>query len=555
MKVHIVIRKWNDDRIVPRMARILAQKNGWTIGSKPRKDVDLNYFLAYFEWLYHKSFNATKFAVLLTHLEENEPDQKNSKAKAFMEAAKAADVRVAFCQKYVNTVKLFGPTFLARVPLDRNHFRPVPHERNDPPIVGVSGFTYKSDRKGQDLVLKLKKSPLGQKIDLRASGRGWPIPTQKYPWKTLPSFFQSLDVLLCPSRVEGGPLPVLEAMSCGIPCVIPQGVGLLDELPIMPDLYRYRRGNHKSMIRALEKALTSGREPDRAGLRAAVGCYSDEAWAKDHQKGFKKSLSQIAQLLEPPSVSKKLPPLVEGNHGIYIVAFGEPARAAAKILISGIKKYLKRVPIALCSDRRLGGEHILVKQKDKDIGGRSPKVRAYSLAPKSWQYVLYLDADTEVISKDVFFYFKLLQMGWEFVIATDPHLKDTLRSYKRRQGQEDYFATLSITNTDQALMYNGGVWAFRRCKRVAAFFGRWFHEWNRFGAKDQGALIRAMYSDPLRVFVLGNEWNYFPKHARPGQTTAGVVHYPNRARRWTGQVPGRLDSAEAWAMVKGGRKG
>lgn len=563
MRVHVVIRSWKADRIVPRLARLLVAHNKWTISSQPRKDVDLNYFLAYFEWLYQKSFKATPFAVLLTHLEEDDPG-KNAKAKAFMDAAKAADIRVSLCKKYARIVDHLGPTFCVRMPLDRNHFRIKSHKRGSVPVVGISGFTYKSSRKGQDLVQRLVGSPLGQSLDLRASGRGWPLKVVKYPWRSLPTFFQSLDFLLCPSRVESGPMPVLEAMSCGVPCIIPRDVGLLDELPDLPDLYRYQKGNFKSMCQAIRRAVGDKRSPDHATLRAAVGCYSDEAWAKDHRAGFQKALSQLnvlqptkaiqvpklLALTEPDPLPPKLPPLAEGNFGIYIVAMGDPARAAAKICMTGIRKHLKGVPIALCSDRKLGLEHVLVKQPDKDIGGRSPKVRAYNLAPKKWQYVLYLDADTEVVSKDVMFYFKLVQAGWEFVIATDPHLKDLLVSYKRRQGQDDYFATLSITATDQALIYNGGVWAFRRCPRVAQFFGRWFQEWNRFGAKDQGALIRAMYADPLRVYVLGNEWNYFPKHARKGQKTAGIVHYPGRARRWKGQVPGRLDTPTAWAMVE-----
>lgn len=543
MRVHIVIRNWSADRIVPRLARHLVAQTGWTIGSTPRSDVDLNYFLAYFEWLYHRSFKATPFAVLLTHLEEENPG-RNEKAKAFMDAAEAADVRVCLCQKYVRMVEHLGPTFCATMPLEKDHFEVKEHPINSLPVVGISGYTYKSLRKGQDLVQLLVKSDLGRNLDLRASGRGWPLRTVRYSWEDLPQFFQSLDFLLCPSRVESGPMPVLEAMACGVPCIIPRDVGLLDELPNLPDLYRYEKGDFVSMYRALRVAVSNGRTPNRASLRAAVKHYSPEAWARDHRVGFKNFLKP-----EPPSVPARLPSLTEGNHGIYIVAFGKPARNAAKICITGIKEHLSDIPVALCSSSSLGLEDILIKQPDKDIGGRSPKVRAYDLAPKKWQYVLYLDADTEVVSEDVTFYFKLLQLGWEFVITTDPHLKDRLVSYRRSEYQDDYFATLSVTATDQALMYNGGVWAFRRCGRVKRFFEHWFREWDRFGAKDQGALIRAMYADPLRVFVLGNEWNYFPKHSRKGQVTAGIVHYPGRARRWKGQVPGRLDTPRAWAMV------
>ena len=73
--------------------------------------------------------------------------------------------------------------------------------------------------------------------------------------------------------------------------------------------------------------------------------------------------------------------------------------------------------------------------------------------------------------------------------------------------------------------------------------------WERHAQRDQGALIRALYTDPLKVLVLGNEWNTFPKYTK-GIKTAGLMHYPGRARRWKGMIPGRIDSSVAWKMVK-----
>jgi len=51
------------------------------------------------------------------------------------------------------------------------------------------------------------------------------------------------------------------------------------------------------------------------------------------------------------------------------------------------------------------------------------------------------------------------------------------------------------------------------------------------------------------VYLLGNEWNTFPKYTK-GITTAGLMHYPGKARRWKGMIPGRIDSKEAWDAVK-----
>jgi hypothetical protein len=84
---------------------------------------------------------------------------------------------------------------------------------------------------------------------------------------------------------------------------------------------------------------------------------------------------------------------------------------------------------------------------------------------------------------------------------------------------------------------------------VKRFFARWLKGWDKYAGRDQGALIRAMYTGPLRVYLLGNEWNTFPKYTK-GITTAGLYHYPGRARRWEGLINGRIDSETAWAAVE-----
>jgi hypothetical protein len=50
--------------------------------------------------------------------------------------------------------------------------------------------------------------------------------------------------------------------------------------------------------------------------------------------------------------------------------------------------------------------------------------------------------------------------------------------------------------------------------------------------------------------VLGNEWNYFPAYSSRITQAAALLHYPGRARRWSGQVPGRLDGPRAWQSVR-----
>lgn len=126
---------------------------------------------------------------------------------------------------------------------------------------------------------------------------------------------------------------------------------------------------------------------------------------------------------------------------------------------------------------------------------------------------------------------------------------DTMHAFRRRNNLAELAETEKAVHTLHTLQWNGGVWAFGRNERIARFFARWQAEWERHAQRDQGALVRAMYTEPLRMYVLGNQWNTFPKYTK-GIKTAGLMHYPGDARRWKGLIPGRIDSEEAWAMVK-----
>lgn len=232
--------------------------------------------------------------------------------------------------------------------------------------------------------------------------------------------------------------------------------------------------------------------------------------------------------------------------GIYCVAFGRPARACAVRLLRSVRRYMPGVPVMLCAASTIGLEDQLVVQPDSDIGGRRAKLRAYELTPPEWDTVLYLDADTE-LTASVDPLFRWVEDGWDLVICRD--VKETLHSFARKHGLEEFRLVERAVGTLEALQFNGGVWAFRRSAAVASFFARWLAEWEVYGQRDQGALIRALYAEPIRVFALGNEWNRFPKFT-PGVRCAGINHYPMEARRWTGAIPGRIDSAAAWAAVQ-----
>jgi hypothetical protein len=106
-----------------------------------------------------------------------------------------------------------------------------------------------------------------------------------------------------------------------------------------------------------------------------------------------------------------------------------------------------------------------------------------------------------------------------------------------------------MIGTDELIQLNGGVFAFQRNKRTKAFFESWHEEWAKWGKRDQAALLRALFMHPLKLYVLGNQWNTITRYD-DASISAGILHYPMTARRWRGVLHARSDDPAAWKAVK-----
>lgn len=593
LSVHVVCSNWEEDRVLARMARALRDRNGWTLSStwKGGQDARAVFCGVYFEVKSLDPWPAVPVGAYFTHREEEPPG--TLKAKLFDETAKRVALRVVTARMYGEMVERYGPTVQVHAPVERERFtipdRPDGRTTSGKCVVGLSGYVYANKRKGEDLVKGLVGSAIGRSVEWRACGRGWPVPTKRLVWEQMPEFYQGLDVLVCTSRVEGIPMPPLEALACGVSVVIPRHVGVLDELGEVKGIYRYDRGSLIGLQRALAAAVDERAEVDREALRGAIEGHSVEAWCEDIEramesvcgspqakasgKGCKGPLRGLEKEMgETPVVQMAAPEMAgveseeEGGEvpeivweepvergtgstrGIYCVAFGGPARSACEQMMRSAKQHMPEIPIALCAAEPIGPEDLLIEQPDSDIGGRRAKLRAYELAPAEWKTVLYLDADIKIIAP-VYPLFQWIEDGWELAICTDVPPNDLLAHIGHKTLQVEARETARVVGTGMALQFNGGVWSFGRGPQVEAFFRRWRAEWERWGAKDQGALLRAYHTTPLRTWVLGNEWNCFPKF-QPNQSSAGILHFPGDARRWTGQIRGRIDSREAWDAVE-----
>jgi hypothetical protein len=531
MRVHIVSHNVSSGRILARLVSELKSLTGWSVGDHPNPRADLNYF---FPYLWYDDFHATPTAAWFTHRDE----AVAGKPETWDRVAKAVDLRVVCAQMYANQLKQFGPTHLVTPPLDRAKFSPAQAVKHDKPVVGTSGWTYAGGRKGEALIKRLMDSPLESKINLVAAGRDWPCPTTGYHWDAMQTFYQGLDLYICTSTIEGIGYGPLEALSCGIPVVIPRGVGIFDELPDVQNLRRYQAGDFDDLCKAIEVALA---EPvNHESLRGITARFTSEAWQRTHLAAFEDIL------VGAPPIGK-LPPW-KGKAGVYCVAYRGPARTCAKRLIHSIHTHMPGLPVALASSEPGCGEDIFINNPDEDVGARSVKTKIFDLAPQAWDYVLYLDADTE-LTGGIGFLFDLLVDGWELVFCTNPAHYVIGREMSRPDNGAECQETFKAIGTDEFLQFNGGVFAFRRNERTKKFFSEWHTEWLRWAKRDQAALDRALYTHPLRVYTLNGVWNCITRYPDVKPEDAVILHYPMQARSWKGVIAGRLDSSEAWASI------
>lgn len=281
--IHVVCKRPTAARILPEMARLLRDGNGWTLSDTTELDA-INYYIAYSDM--PDEFPSGS-AAYFSHRDDACPEKA---AKWDKMAAKVA-LRITTARKYLTQLEQYGPTVYVSPPLNHSLFRPVAVRgvrADDAPIVGVGGFTYGDGRKGEDMIAEAVKALPG--VAWRASGRGWPVADLRgYSLGQLPEFYSGLDVFLCASRIEGIPMTVLEAMACGVRVVVPRGVGILDELPDMPDVVRFDAGNTASMIAAL-KIATRKTPTDRKAVMAAVEKYTAGGWVNDTRKAFEQWL-------------------------------------------------------------------------------------------------------------------------------------------------------------------------------------------------------------------------------------------------------------------------
>lgn len=567
LDIQVICREPDDDRILARLARYLGEVNGWSVSDNPRASADLNYFIVYVDYAERFSdWHRTPTAAYFSHYEHSTP----FKQAWWQVADNGIDLRIVTARQYgemfsgkavANVTPPVDPIFKPRLPVDSQIVGQL--------WVGSAGFippSY-SGRKGASLVKQFNEEH-GRRYTVVTSGNGWDrsLPGRLRSFDELPDWYGQLQIYLCTSLIEGIPMPPLEALACARPVVIPKHVGMLDDLPIMPGIARYDAGDYPGMVAAIEslrQLLERGLIP-HAELPEAVAAYSKQAWATSHQVAFTNYLGgqQTAQpgnkglpgspVSQAPQQGAVAHVGVEtdrhGQRGVVYVAYGGPARIAAESAVQTFKTHMPGIPAACISNQPLDYFDLNIDYPDADVGGRSAKTMIDSLAPRDWQQIMYLDADTEIVA-DISFLYNQLDRGFDMVICKNPGKYHTARQMVRSDNEDECNYTFNLLGTDELIQLNGGVFAYQRNERTQKFFALWHSEWQRYGKRDQAALLRSLFACPLRLLVLGNEWNTITRYDPP-ERSAGILHYPMTARRWRGVLHGRSDDVAAWQAVK-----
>jgi len=251
------------------MSKWLADGNGWTIGSEPDPHADVNYYMPYL-MVNAETMPDTLTSGWFTHYELGTP----WKMQKWNEARALVDMPCITAPMYTATL---SNAHVVTPGVDRERYVPNYHEMGSKPIFGTAGVG--QPRKGPKLIIDLFYANIP--LDLRIAGMGWPFAHSVVGNKQMPQWYTSLDVYLCTSSIEGIPAPVLEASSCDVKVVIPNGVGICDQLPEMEGIRHYRKNDGQDMIRAIKQVLDD--KPSRGALRDVTADYTIDEWCNSHK--------------------------------------------------------------------------------------------------------------------------------------------------------------------------------------------------------------------------------------------------------------------------------
>ncbi|QHT62173.1 glycosyltransferase family 4 protein [Paenibacillus lycopersici] len=178
------------------------------------------------ERLYKAGIPLERMATGITSLVPYEPYLANkSLPRGFMQFIRRLRGVNTYSDEIVRLFNPYFPLYKTRVGIDTARFKPASGSRDSLFRVGWVGridLPARRELKGYDMV-RSALSGLRVDLDIRTFKEHY------VPREQMIEYYQGLDCLICSSRTESIPFPVLEAASCGVP-IISTEVGIVPEL-------------------------------------------------------------------------------------------------------------------------------------------------------------------------------------------------------------------------------------------------------------------------------------------------------------------------------------
>jgi hypothetical protein len=149
--------------------------------------------------------------------------------------------------------------------------------------LGVCGRPYKGGRKGEDILKAvLDDTEIIRDVRIVAMNPDWGLPTLSVSDPA--DFYRAVDFLLVTSRIEGGPVPVMEALACGTLAIAPP-IGVVPEFPHVP----YQTGNIQSLKSTIHR-LVEEMKTSRGEIARPMQRQNWAGWSVRHEKLFRRML-------------------------------------------------------------------------------------------------------------------------------------------------------------------------------------------------------------------------------------------------------------------------
>ncbi len=264
--------------------RIVTEKPGWIMHRKAEEiqkhlgadhvrinedwpDADIHYYInyGYFRAKPAKGLTVANF----THYDADHLADK------FVETARVVDHCVAVSKATADILRDFG------IPDEKITTIVVGADIQFEPklTIGVVGRVYPGGRKGDDIVTALLGDPeVTAKVRIVASKEGWGAPVWNLPDQA--DFYRAVDYLLVPSRIEGGPVPFMEALACGTMSIAPE-IGVIPQFPHVS----YPVGDVGALKNVLLR-LADQHIGQRQFLASTMRSVNWSGWAAEHEKVF-----------------------------------------------------------------------------------------------------------------------------------------------------------------------------------------------------------------------------------------------------------------------------